>query len=82
MCIRAHERFAPRYTLNCCRKVPLEFLFRGYYHLIVGIPPEPYAIKWENSRPFVLGKILVFILFLAIVAILFATTLGLTYTLS
>jgi hypothetical protein len=29
-----------------------------------------------------LGKILVFILFLAIVAILFATTLGLTYTLS
>jgi len=35
VCVFAHNRYSPAYTLNCVKKVPLEFLFRGHYPLTV-----------------------------------------------
>ena len=35
VCILAHQKFAPDLTLDCRSQPPLEFLFRGHYHLTV-----------------------------------------------
>lgn len=81
VCLLAHRDFAPKHTLNCCRRVPLDFLFRGHYHLTVGRPPEPYAIYWDNYHQSMVRK-LVFGLFLTVLTLLFLSiTIGATYAL-
>lgn len=50
VCLKAYERFAPKYTVNCLHTTPLDFLFKGHFHLEVTNPPEPFAIYWENYR--------------------------------
>jgi hypothetical protein len=48
VCLKAYAKYSPYYQLNCFRKVPLKFLFRGHYHLHLRKAPEPNAIYWEN----------------------------------
>jgi hypothetical protein len=72
---------APEYTLNCCRKVPLEFLFRGHYHLVVSKPPEPHAIYWENYQENIVRKLVFGFLLSIIVVVCLAITLGFTFVL-
>ena len=81
VCLYAHGTMAPEYTLNCCRKVPLEFLFRGHYHLVVSKPPEPHAIYWENYQESIGRKLVFGFLLSIIVFVCLAITLGFTFVL-
>jgi len=81
VCLHAHREFAPVNTLDCFRKVPLDFLFRGHYHLTVSEPPEPYAIYWDNYHQSMVRK-LVFGIFMLILVLLFLSiTIGCSYAL-
>lgn len=81
VCLYAHRKMAPEYTLNCMRKVPLEFLFRGHYHLTVEEPPEPHAIYWQNYRENVARKLVFGFLLSMIIIICLGITLSFTFVL-
>jgi hypothetical protein len=81
VCLYAYREHAPIVTVNGCKRVPLEFLFRGHYHLTVSEPPEPFAIYWDNYH-LSYCRTIVFGTFILAMSVLFlAVTVGFAYAL-
>ena len=74
ICLNAYRKFAPSFTANCFRKSPLELLLRGYYHLTVTTPPEPYEIYWDNYNQSFSRQIVFFIIIIIICLLLLSIT--------
>ena len=81
VCIYAHHKYSPEFTLNC-KQVPLDFLFRGYYPLTVKQAPEPALIYWENYKKNVGRQLLYGTIMLLLILALFLVSLGITFAMS
>jgi len=78
VCLYAHNQNAPSITVNCCQQVPIEYLFRGHYHLVVTDPPEPFAIYWDNYRQGVVARIIAIISLIVLIGLALGGTVALT----
>ena len=77
----AHKDKAPYFSFNLCRQVPVDYLFKGQYHLTVEVPPEPYTIYWDNLHSSAVNKILFSVTLLFFVLIMYVILIYLTITL-
>ena len=67
VCLNAHDRYAPKNGYG--RKPPLDFLFRGHYHLEVTSAPEPNSIYWENYNENSCRKLIFIVIFVIMILI-------------
>lgn len=63
-----------------CKKVPVDFKFRGHYHLDVDIPPEPSGINWENYKTTFCSRFFFSIVLALILSSLLVASILLTYS--
>lgn len=76
VCLYAYKRDAPEYTFNCCKRTPVDYLFRGLFHLQMKDPPQPYHIYWENYTTSMVRRLFIGITLFFILVLYFSISLA------